>query len=148
MISAETRRPSSFFWKSAITAAIFFWALAANGLRSTVAFSASVFCRCGMAARAAAPSSPKAASDLDGEFDIGQPQRLLGLIEHRPSPDMHIGLAAEAEEALLFLGVHQQRNQQAVARRRDAGALDGDVDRAGTIFRKGLSGELRFHDLC
>jgi hypothetical protein len=38
---------------------------------------------------------PEGGLRLDGEFDVGQPQRLLGLIEHRPSPDMHIGLAAQ-----------------------------------------------------
>ena len=38
-------------------------AFAANGLRSTVVFSYSARCRCGTTARAAAPSSPNAASD-------------------------------------------------------------------------------------
>ncbi len=86
LISAATRTPSSFFWKSAIAAAIFFCALAANGLRSTSALSASTCCRCGIAARAAAPSSPNAASGFDGELNIGQPQRLLRLIEHAACP--------------------------------------------------------------
>ena len=147
VISAATRTPSSFFWKSAITAAIFFCALVANGLRSTVAFSASAFCRCGIAARAAAPKQPERGLRFDREFDIGQPQRLLRLIEHRLAPDMHIGFAAEAEEALLLLGVHQQRNQQPVAGSRDAGALHGDIDRARAVLGKGLSGELRLDDL-
>ena len=66
---------------------------------------------------------------LDGELDVGEPQRLLRLIEHGPAPDVHVGLAAEAEIALLLLCIHQQRNQQAIAGSRDAGALDGDVGR-------------------
>ena len=44
---------------------------------------------------------------FDGELDVGQPQGLLRLIEHRPAPDMHGGFAAESEPAFLFLGVHQ-----------------------------------------
>ena len=84
---------------------------------------------------------------FDGELDIGQPQRLLRLVEHRPAPDMHGGFAAETEEALLLLGVDQQRDQQPVAGRRHGRALDGDVDRARAVLRKGAPGELRLDDL-
>ena len=61
--------------------------------------------RDGRARRSA--QQPEGGLRLDGELDIGQPQRLLGLIEHRPSPDMHIGLAADAQKTLLFLGAYQ-----------------------------------------
>ena len=41
---------------------------------------------------------PEGGFRLDGELDVGQPQRLLRLIEHGPAPDMHVGLAAEAQK--------------------------------------------------
>ncbi len=90
---------------------------------------------------------PEGGFRFDRKFDVGQPQGLLRLIEHRPAPDMHGGFAAESEQAFFLLGVDQQRDQQPVARCRDGGALDGDIDRAGTVFRKGAAGELRLHDL-
>ena len=37
---------------------------------------------------------------LDRQFDVGQPQGLLRLIEHRCAPDMHIGFAANAAHQL------------------------------------------------
>ena len=63
-----------------------------------------------------------------GNMGGAMAQRLLGLIEHGPAPDVHMGLAAEAEEALLLPGVDQQRDQQAVARCRDAGARARPAD--------------------
>ena len=90
---------------------------------------------------------PERGFRFDGELDVAKPQRLLRLIEQRLAPDMHGGLAAEAEEALLLLGVHQQRNQQPVAGSRDGGVLHGDIDRAGAVLGKGAAGELRLHDL-
>lgn len=68
--------------------------------------------------------------EFDGELDIGQPQRLLRLVEHGPAPDVHIGLAAEAEEASFSLAFTSSEISQAVARCRDAGAFHRDVDRA------------------
>src|SRR5215510_3572955 len=61
--AASTRTPSPPLRKFAIAASMLLRALAASGTRSTTACSASDFSRYGTAARAAAPSSPKAASD-------------------------------------------------------------------------------------
>ena len=85
-----------------MTAAIFFCALPANGLRSMVALSASACCRCGIAARAAAPSRPNAASDSTASSMSVSRSVCSALIERGLAPDMHVGLAAEAEEALLL----------------------------------------------
>src|SRR5262245_28374172 len=120
------------------------------------AFSYSVSCRCGTTARAAAPRRPTAASDssptstsvkrtdrasrrpeqaeggfrFEGELNVGEAQRLLRFVEHRPAPDVHSGIGAEAKEARLLPGVHQQRDQKPIAGRGDRCVLDGDVDRA------------------
>src|SRR5262245_54284786 len=61
--AASTRTPSTLLRKSASAASMLLRAFAVSGTRSTVAFSASDFSRYGTAARAAAPSSPNAASD-------------------------------------------------------------------------------------
>ena len=122
VISAATRTPFSFFWKSAIAAAIFFCALLANGFRSRWHFPPALSADAARRAGSGAEQS-ECGFGFDRELDIGQPQGLPGLVERGPPPDMHIGLAAQSEEALLLLCVHQQRNQQPVAGCRDAARL-------------------------
>ena len=53
-----------------------------------------------------------AASDFDGEFEIGQPQNLLRLIQDGTAPDVDRRFAAEAKPAFLLFRVDEQRYQQ------------------------------------
>ena len=72
---------------------------------------------------------------LHVERDVGQPHDLVLLIEHGLAPDVHGRLGAEPEPALGFLGLDAERNQQPVARRRDARRQHRDLARARRRFR-------------
>ncbi len=143
LTSASTRMPSSFFCRSAMAAGDL--ALRIGGERLQVDHQPVGQRLLHVRDRRARGGAEQAERGLgfDRQLDIGQPQRLRLLVEPRPAPDVHGRLGAEAEEALLLLGVHQQRDQQPVAGGGDARALDGHVDRAGTVLGEGLALELR-----
>ena len=67
-------------------------------------------------------------------------------VEHGAAPHMHGRLGAEAEEGLPLARLDAQRDQQAVARRRDRGAEHRDGEGAAAVLGEIAPLELRFED--
>src|SRR6516225_7847718 len=97
------RSPAPCAAKSPTAAASRFFASAANGLRSMTALSASIFCKYGAAASAAASKRPKAAR-YSTSSEMSVKRRICW---SRSSTGKR--------EQSAFLGVHQQRDQEAIA---------------------------------
>jgi len=82
-------------------AAIFFCAFEANGLRSMVALSASAFLQMRHGRARRRPKQSERGFRFDGEFDVGQPQALLHLIEHR-LPQICTSASPPSRKKLFF----------------------------------------------
>ena len=146
-MAASARTPSLFWPNSAMAPPIFCRASAAKGFRSIRHFGQGRPADGSIAARAAAPSRPKAASDSTASV-CRSAADLVVAIERRLAPDMHAGLGAETKPAFLLARLHPQRDQQPIAGSGDGRPRTSNVDRPLPSSGKFLALELLLQQLA
>src|SRR5262245_41656281 len=107
------------------------------------ALSASAFCRYGIAARAAAPRRPKAASDSTAS-EISVRRRIWLSYSMAGLPQTcTVASVPKLNQLFFFMGLYAQRNKQSLASCREIRAKHLYIDWPAAVFRKVASLELR-----